>query len=98
LVVAAVWFGTSNAAREIVAERAIYLRERMVNLGLINYVLSKYVLLAFFCIVQCTMLLAIVFFALGFHGGLKAFGHAARLARRDEPLSRWRSASCSRRW
>lgn len=73
LVVAAVWFGTSNAAREIVAERAIYLRERMVNLGLINYVLSKYVLLAFFCIVQCTMLLAIVFFALGFHGGLNAF-------------------------
>src|SRR5262249_21382457 len=27
LVVTAVWFGTSNAAREIVAERAIYLRE-----------------------------------------------------------------------
>ncbi len=41
LVVAAVWFGTSNAAREIVSERAIYLRERMVNLGLVNYVLSQ---------------------------------------------------------
>src|SRR5262249_28320680 len=44
LIVAAVWFGTSNAAREIVSERAIYLRERMVNLGLLNYVLSKYIL------------------------------------------------------
>ncbi|MEO9174429.1 MAG: ABC transporter permease, partial [Gaiellales bacterium] len=45
LVVSAIWFGTSNAAREIVSERAIYMRERMVNLGLVNYVLSKYLLL-----------------------------------------------------
>lgn len=74
LVVSAVWFGTSNAAREIVSERAIYLRERMVNLGLINYVLSKYLLLSLFCIVQCSMLLGIVFFWLGFHGGGEAFG------------------------
>lgn len=74
LVVAAVWFGTSNAAREIVSERAIYLRERMVNLGLVNYVLSKYILLAMFCIVQCAVLLGIVFFTLGFHGGWDAFG------------------------
>jgi ABC-type multidrug transport system ATPase subunit/pSer/pThr/pTyr-binding forkhead associated (FHA) protein len=73
LVVAAIWFGTSNAAREIVSERAIYLRERMVNLGLLNYVMSKYILLAGFCVVQCTVLLAIVFFALGFHGGPQAF-------------------------
>ena len=73
LVVAAIWFGTSNAAREIVSERAIYLRERMVNLGLLNYVLSKYLLLAFFCLIQCTVLLAIVFFMLGFHGGPTAF-------------------------
>ena len=34
VVVSCVWFGTSNSAREIVTERAIYLRERMVNLGL----------------------------------------------------------------
>jgi ABC-type multidrug transport system ATPase subunit/pSer/pThr/pTyr-binding forkhead associated (FHA) protein len=73
LVVAAVWFGTSNAAREIVAERAIYLRERMVNLGLFNYVLSKYILLAGICLIQTTVLLAIVFFALGFHGGPLTF-------------------------
>src|SRR5829696_473219 len=73
LVVAAVWFGTSNAAREIVSERAIYLRERMVNLGLLNYVMSKYVLLSGFCVIQCTVLLAVVFFALGFHGGPEAF-------------------------
>jgi ABC-type multidrug transport system ATPase subunit/pSer/pThr/pTyr-binding forkhead associated (FHA) protein len=73
LVVSAIWFGTSNAAREIVKERSIYLRERMVNLGLLNYVLSKFVLLSLLCIVQCTMLLGIVFFALGFSGGPTAF-------------------------
>jgi hypothetical protein len=74
LVLAAVWFGTSNAAREIVAERAIYLRERMVNLGLLNYVFSKYILLALFCVLQCTCLLGIVFPALGLPGGGQAFG------------------------
>ncbi|MBV9946385.1 MAG: FHA domain-containing protein [Myxococcales bacterium] len=73
VVVSCVWFGTSNAAREIVTERAIYLRERMVNLRLVNYVLSKFVLLAFFCVIQCTTLLGIVFFALGFNGGPAAF-------------------------
>ncbi len=73
LVVSAVWFGTSNAAREIVSERAVYLRERMVNLGLFNYVFSKFLLLSVFCVIQCTVLLAIVFFALGFNGGPQAF-------------------------
>lgn len=73
VVVSCVWFGTSNAAREIVTERAIYLRERMVNLSLVNYVLSKYVLLSLVCVVQCSMLLAIVFFSLGFEGGFVAF-------------------------
>jgi len=73
VVVSCVWFGTSNSAREIVTERAIYLRERMVNLNLINYVLSKYILLSFICVIQCTMLLGIVFFGLGFSGGIQAF-------------------------
>lgn len=73
VVVSAVWFGTSNAAREIVTERAIYLRERMVNLSLVNYVFSKYIILSLICILQCTMLLGIVFFTLGFNGGPVAF-------------------------
>jgi hypothetical protein len=73
LIVAAVWFGTSNAAREIVSERAIYMRERMVNLRLPQYVFSKFLLLSLFCVIQCTVLLAIVFFALGYNGGPRAF-------------------------
>ncbi len=73
VAVSCIWFGTSNAAREIVTERAIYLRERMVNLSLFNYVMSKYIILSLVCIVQCAMLLAIVFFSLGFEGGPVAF-------------------------
>jgi ABC-type multidrug transport system ATPase subunit/pSer/pThr/pTyr-binding forkhead associated (FHA) protein len=73
VVVSCVWFGTSNAAREIVTERSIYLRERMVNLSLFNYVFSKFVLLCFICVIQCSMLLAIIFFTLGFQGGPDAF-------------------------
>ena len=73
VVVSCVWFGTSNSAREIVTERAIYLRERMVNLGLVNYVFSKFIILAGVCVIQCVCLLGIVFFALGFQGGIGAF-------------------------
>jgi len=65
LAVAALWFGTSNAAREIVSEQAIYRRERMVNLSIVNYVMSKFTLLTILCVVQCTVLLTIVFAALG---------------------------------
>src|SRR6476646_3128567 len=73
VVVSAVWFGTSNSAREIVTERAIYLRERMVNLSLFNYVFSKFIILSLVCILQCSILLGIVFFTLGFNGGPIAF-------------------------
>jgi ABC-type multidrug transport system ATPase subunit/pSer/pThr/pTyr-binding forkhead associated (FHA) protein len=73
VVVSCVWFGTSNSAREIVTERAIYLRERMVNLSLINYVMSKYIILCFVCVFQCFALMGIVFFSLGFQGGILAF-------------------------
>jgi len=60
LAMTAVWFGCSNAARELVKERAIYLRERMVNLGLVPYVLSKVVVLAAFALIQCVLLLFIL--------------------------------------
>src|SRR5688572_2108757 len=73
LVVAAVWFGTSNAAREVVSERAIFRRERMINLGVLNYVLSKFLVLSTLCLLQCTMLLGIVFFSLHLAGGIGTF-------------------------
>ena len=51
-----VWFGTSVASREIIRERAVYTRERMVNLGLMPYVGSKIFVLAL--IVGCAVLAA----------------------------------------
>jgi ABC-type multidrug transport system ATPase subunit/ABC-type multidrug transport system permease subunit len=60
MVVAAMWFGCNNAIREIVGERAIYRRERLVNLSLSSYFASKYVVLGLLALVQCVLMLAIV--------------------------------------
>lgn len=68
LVVSAVWFGCSNSAREIVAEQAIYRRERMVNLKIPSYVMSKFTVLGFACGLQCFMLLVMTWPVLGFEG------------------------------
>jgi len=51
-----VWFGTSVAAREIVKERSVYTRERMINLGLLPYVGSKLFSLSCLVSLQCLML------------------------------------------
>jgi ABC-type multidrug transport system ATPase subunit len=69
LTVGSLWFGVSNAAREIVSEIAIYRRERMVNLSIFNYMFSKFVLLTLLCIIQCVVLLSIVYVALKLGNG-----------------------------
>lgn len=56
LSLVAVWFGTSVSAREIIRERPVYNRERMVNLGLLPYVMSKLFVLGFIVGVQCLFL------------------------------------------
>jgi ABC-type multidrug transport system ATPase subunit/pSer/pThr/pTyr-binding forkhead associated (FHA) protein len=56
LALVAVWFGTSIAAREIIRERAVYNRERMVNLGLLPYVGSKLFDLSLIVGLQCILL------------------------------------------
>jgi hypothetical protein len=61
MVVAAVWFGCNNAARDIVGETAIFQRERMVNLKLPSYVFSKLIILGAVCLVQCAALLGLVY-------------------------------------
>ncbi|HEX4960500.1 MAG TPA: ATP-binding cassette domain-containing protein [Thermoanaerobaculia bacterium] len=58
--IAAAWFGCSNAAREIVAEWAVFSRERIVGLRLTAYLASKLALLSVIGLVQCTLLLLIV--------------------------------------
>ena len=56
LSLVAVWFGTSVSAREIIRERPIYNRERMVNLGLLPYLFSKLFILGIIVGIQCFML------------------------------------------
>jgi ABC-type multidrug transport system ATPase subunit/pSer/pThr/pTyr-binding forkhead associated (FHA) protein len=60
MTAAAVWFGTINAAREIVKEGPIYKRERTVNLGLFPYVMSKVFVLTLLCLIQSALLLVLV--------------------------------------
>lgn len=56
LSLCAIWFGTSVAAREIVRERPIYERERMVNLGILPYVSSKLFVLGLIVFIQIVLL------------------------------------------
>jgi ABC-type multidrug transport system ATPase subunit/pSer/pThr/pTyr-binding forkhead associated (FHA) protein len=52
--------GVFAAAFEIVKEKPIYERERMINLNLGAYLLSKFMVLAGFAIVQSLLLLAVI--------------------------------------
>ena len=56
LTLVAIWFGTSVAAREIVREKPVYRRERMVNLSLLPYLLSKLLVLSFVVGLQILLL------------------------------------------
>jgi len=70
LMAAAVWFGCSNVAREIVAERAIFQRERMGSLRPGPYLLSKMLLQGFFIAIQVAILLAILVPGVPLEGGV----------------------------
>jgi ABC-type multidrug transport system ATPase subunit/rRNA maturation endonuclease Nob1 len=61
LIVSAIWLGCSNAAREIVGEWAVYHRERMVNLKIPSYIASKFTVLGGLCVIQCSIMLTIVY-------------------------------------
>src|SRR5205814_1448636 len=56
LALVAIWFGTSVASREIIRERAVYTRERMVNMRLFPYVGSKLFVLTMIVSLQCLLL------------------------------------------
>lgn len=60
MVVAAIWFGCNNAARDIVGEWTVYQRERMVSLKLGSYLFSKFFVSAVLGLFQCLVLLGIV--------------------------------------
>lgn len=62
MAVSSVWFGSTNAAREIVGELPIYKRERMYNLKLFPYIFSKITVLSFFSIIQSFVFVYILYF------------------------------------
>ena len=68
MVIAAIWFGCNNAARDIVGEWTVYKRERMVTLKLGSYAFSKLAVLLGLALIQCLSLLGIVDLSLGLKG------------------------------
>lgn len=60
MAISSIWLGTQNAAREIVSENAIYKRERMFNLQIFPYLLSKISVLSFFSIIQSAIFILIL--------------------------------------
>jgi|GEM_PF-906707 len=64
LVVVAIWFGCINSVTELVKERAIFRRERMVFLELGPYLMSKVAVLGVLSLIQSGILLAILSSAL----------------------------------
>ena len=64
-MLAALWFGCSNAVREIVSEWAVYQRERMMGLNLVSYLAANLTVLGGLCVVQCAVLLGVVHWGCG---------------------------------
>jgi ABC-type multidrug transport system ATPase subunit/pSer/pThr/pTyr-binding forkhead associated (FHA) protein len=60
LAATATWFGAINAAREIVKEAPIFLRDRLSGLRVAPYLISKVLVLSMLCLVQTIVLLAIL--------------------------------------
>lgn len=56
----AIWFGANNAVREIVSEAPIYVRERLVNLKIPSYVLSKFAVLSGIGLIQCALFVGLL--------------------------------------
>ncbi len=60
--VIAMWLGANNAIREIVSEASVYARERLVNLKIPSYVLSKFTILSAIGLIQVFLFVAILTF------------------------------------
>lgn len=75
IAISSIWFGTINASREIIAEKPIYERERMIGINIFPYVMSKFLVLSVLCFIQSIALVGIVEivapFSLGFGNDLK---------------------------
>jgi ABC-type multidrug transport system ATPase subunit len=55
------WFGCNNAAKEIVKEEAVYARERAVNLRILPYLASKFVVLTAITVLHASVLMLMLY-------------------------------------
>ncbi len=60
IVISALLFGIVNACRELTKERPIYRRERLVNLQIWPYILSKVAVLSALSVLQSALLLFLI--------------------------------------
>jgi ABC transport system ATP-binding/permease protein len=60
---AAIWVGLATSLQEIVKESAIYLRERLVNLGLFAYLGSKFFILSGLAVLQTMLMVGVILIA-----------------------------------
>ncbi|MGL5064019.1 MAG: FHA domain-containing protein [Microcoleus sp.] len=60
---AAIWVGLSTSLQEIVKESSIYLRERLVNLGLFAYLGSKFSILSGLAVLQTILTVGVILIA-----------------------------------
>jgi ABC transport system ATP-binding/permease protein len=74
IAISSIWLGANNAAREIVSEQAIFKRERMYNLDIFTYVISKMSVLSFFSIVQSAIFIMII--SMRYYDGVVSFHNA----------------------
>ncbi|MEW6280003.1 MAG: ATP-binding cassette domain-containing protein, partial [Candidatus Eremiobacterota bacterium] len=73
MMVSCLLFGVVNSCREVVKERSIFERERLVNLQLFPYLMSKVILLALLGLVQAAILQGVVAWRIQL--GLDSAGH-----------------------
>jgi len=64
LIVAAIWLGCSNSAREIVAEQTIFRREQKAALSRSSYLWSKITVVTILSAFQCLILTLFAYFSL----------------------------------
>ncbi len=90
LAVVAVWFGVLNSVREITKESRIYRRERLANLRISSYLLSKLGVLAGLCLVQSLILVAIIAVKVDFSAAVTALTEDGLVDLiRTPPLGMW---------
>ena len=65
MAASAFWFGCSNVARELVADRAVFKRERMAGLGVSPYLASIYTFQLFLAAVQVFVMVLLAWLLVG---------------------------------